>query len=68
MEPAYGVRGAIEGLYRDNGTENGNYYLRFRVYRAKGSKKWNPPHINPLLHWGKLGGFLGGSIFLDPKP
>ena len=26
-----GVRGVILGLYRDNGKENGNYYLGFSV-------------------------------------
>ena len=26
-----GFRGVILGVYRDNGKEDGNYYLRFRV-------------------------------------
>ena len=25
-------KGVIQGLYRDNGKENGNYYLGFRGY------------------------------------
>ena len=28
-----GTIGGIQGLYRDNGKENGNYYLGFRVCR-----------------------------------
>ena len=28
----------------------------------KGSQKWKPPNMNPLLHWGW--DLLGGSIFL----
>ena len=27
----YSILGYILGLYRDNGKENGNYYLGFRV-------------------------------------
>ena len=31
----------------------------------KGSKKWNPPNVNPLLHWGTKG-IIKGFHFLDP--
>ena len=45
----------------DNGKENGNYYPR----PPKGSKKWNPRKLKPLLHWGNLG-IIGTFYFLDP--
>ena len=31
----------------------------------KGSKKWNPPNMSPLLHWGNEG-IIRGFHFLDP--
>ena len=31
----------------------------------KGSKKWNPPNMNPLLHWGNKG-IIIGLHSLDP--
>ena len=31
----------------------------------KGSKKWNPPNMNPVLHWGTWG-IIRGFHFLDP--
>ena len=29
----------------------------------KGSKKWNPPNTNPLLHWGNQGIIRGFHCF-----
>ena len=34
-----GIRGPLLGLYGDNGKENGNYYLGFRV---QGMLQMNP--------------------------
>ena len=31
METLAGIMGVTLGLYRDNGKENGNFYLGFRV-------------------------------------
>ena len=50
MEPLKGFIGVYIGVYRVEGL---------------GSKKWNAPNMNPLLHWGNKE-MIWGFQFLDP--
>ena len=43
-----------------------NSFVKHLPRPPKGSKKWNPPNMNPLLHWGNWG-IMRGFHFLDPS-
>ena len=52
----YPFKGVILGLYRDNGKENGFYYLGFRVYGLEFPKIRGTilgvPVIRTIVYWG----------------
>ena len=55
-------KGDILGLYRDNGKENGYYYLGFRVYRVSENSGYpfGGPHNKD---YSILGSILGSPYF-----
>ena len=46
---------SLQGLYWE--------YVFIIPRPPKGSKKWNPPNMNPLLHWGNKGISTGAPFF-----
>ena len=54
MGTTISYKGMYQGLYRDNGKENGNYYLGFRVSGLRASEEF-------------FGGWFQGSSEASPS-